>query len=65
MKYIYEAVSISYSIWTGRAEEDYLRIINEKGQEGWRFVGFLPSYAKPRDVKGTELIFEKIIHEND
>ena len=57
--YIYEAISIRYSIWTGRAKQDYLEIINEKGKDGWRFVGFLPYNLKPRGVKGQELIFEK------
>ena len=61
MKYIYETVSISYSIWTGRSSEDYLDIINERGNEGWRFVTFSPMNAKPKGVKGIELIFEKCI----
>lgn len=61
MKYIYDTVSISFNIWTGRSKEDYLDIINEKGKDGWRFVGFTPPHAKPKGVKGTELIFEKSI----
>lgn len=60
-KYIYDAVSISFNIWTGRSKDDYLDIINEKGREGWRFVAFAPAHAKPKGVKGTELIFEKAI----
>jgi len=62
-KFIYEAQSISYSIWTGKSRDDYLEIINERGRDGWRFVGFLPVNLKPKGkkVKGTELIFEKEI----
>ncbi|NNF36274.1 MAG: DUF4177 domain-containing protein [Saprospiraceae bacterium] len=63
MRYIYEAVSISYSIWTGRSKQDYLEIINERGDEGWRFVTFSPMGARPKGVKGIELIFEKQVEE--
>lgn len=62
-KYRYEAISISFSAWTGRSKDDYLEIINERGKEGWRFVGFTPHSAKPRGVKGTELIFEQEIED--
>ena len=58
-KYIYETVIVKYSIWTGRAKDDYLEIINERGLDGWRFVTFTPVYARPNGVKGIELIFEK------
>ncbi|MBT8232270.1 MAG: DUF4177 domain-containing protein [Saprospiraceae bacterium] len=58
-KYEYEVVSIKYSIWTGRAKEDYLQVINEYGQNGWRFVGFAPINMKPKGTKGIELVFEK------
>lgn len=60
-QYIYEAVQITFSIWTGRSKDDYLDIINERGIEGWRFVGFLPGNLRPKGkgVRGTELIFEK------
>ena len=63
MRYIYETVSINFSIWTGRSTEDYLDIINEKGKDGWRFVTFSPSHARPKGVKGIELIFEKQIED--
>ena len=59
MKYIYDTVSISYSIWTGRSKVDYLDIINEKGHDGWKFISFTPNYARPKGAKGIELIFEK------
>lgn len=59
MRYIYDTVSISYSIWTGRSKDDYLDIINEKGMDGWRFVCFTPMNTRPKGVKGIELIFEK------
>ncbi len=64
MKYIYDAVSISFSIWTGRSRDDYLDVINEKGRDGWRFVGFVPASARPKGVKGTELLFERAIPED-
>ena len=63
MKYIYETVAISYSIWTGRSKDDYLDVINERGEQGWRFVCFSPMNAKPKGVKGIELIFEKQMEE--
>lgn len=61
MKYIYDTVNLRYSIWTGRTKEDYLDIINDKGQDGWKFICFTPNYARPKGVKGIELIFEKQI----
>ena len=59
MRYFYDTVNIRYNIWTGRSKEDYLEIINDKGKDGWRFVGFVPINLRPKGVKGTELIFEK------
>ena len=59
MQYIYETIQISYSIWTGKSKDDYLDIVNERGSLGWRFVGFTPLAARPKGVKGIELIFEK------
>ena len=63
MKYIYEAVSINFSIWTGRSKDDYLELINERGMQGWRFVTFAPAGARPKGVKGIELIFEKQVED--
>jgi len=60
-KYIYEIETIAFSIWTGRSNNDYLEIINSRGELGWRFVGFAPSYSRPKGVKGLELVFEKEI----
>ncbi|MEM6349094.1 MAG: DUF4177 domain-containing protein [Bacteroidota bacterium] len=54
-------VSLSFNAWTGRYNEDYLKIINERGAEGWRFLCFTPGTALPKGVKGTELVFEKEI----
>ncbi len=64
-KYIYEAESISFSNWTGKSKQDYLEIINERGSRGWRFVTFAPHSAIPKGVKGTELVFEKEIDDDN
>ncbi|MEL7535041.1 MAG: DUF4177 domain-containing protein [Bacteroidota bacterium] len=64
-KYKYEVVSLSFSAWTGRYTEDYLKIINARGADGWRFIGFTPTTALPKGVKGTELIFEKQISDSE
>ena len=61
MKYVYDTVSLTFSIWSGRANSDYLDIINQKGEQGWKFVCFAPTYARPKGVKGVELLFEKAI----
>lgn len=63
MKYEYETVAIDYSIWTGRAKQDFLEIINERGSRGWKFKGFAPTTARPKGVKGQEMIFEKELNE--
>ena len=65
MKYIYDAVSISFNIWTGRSKDDYLDVINERGRRGWRFVGFAPTNLRPKGVKGTELLFEKAVEDDE
>ena len=58
MKYKYQAIRIPYNSWSGKAEADYLDIINEKGAKGWRFVGFEPLIAKAeKGIRGTELEF--------
>lgn len=60
-QYEYEVVTLGFSAWTGRAKEDYLKILNEYGQKGWRFVEFTPNFAKPKGAKGIEMIFEREI----
>jgi len=60
-KYKYEAEPLAFSVWTGKAKHDYLAVLNERGEQGWRFVGFLPNHLKPSGVKHSELIFEKEI----
>ena len=60
-KYEYKSVSIGFSVWTGRAKSDYLEVLNEYGAEGWRFVDFAPNFARPKGVKGIEMIFERKI----
>ena len=61
-RYEYQAVSLEISAWTGRAKMDYLKVLNEYGAEGWRFVQFAPTIAKPRKAgKGIELVFERKI----
>ena len=63
-KYIYETENLPYSMWTGKAKKDYFQIINDRGEMGWRFVAFLPAAFRPKGVKGTELIFERVIEED-
>ena len=65
MKYKYETVSISSSMWTGRSKDDFLLIINERGKDGWRFVTFAPPHVRPKGIKGIELIFEKPMEDFD
>ncbi len=61
-RFEYQVVSLEYSMWTGRAKTDYLKVLNEYGAEGWRFVQFAPAFAKPRGAgKGFELVFERKI----
>ena len=60
-RFEYKAISINFSIWTGRAKSDYLEILNENGADGWRFIDFAPTFARPKGVKGIEMIFERKI----
>ena len=58
-KYIYETEVVTFNKWTARPNSDYLHVINERGERGWRFVNFVPGPYKPKELKGQELIFEK------
>jgi len=60
-KFEYKVYNMKYSIWTGKADQDYLEVINKIGADGWRFVGFSPTHLNPKKVKGTDLIFEREI----
>jgi hypothetical protein len=62
-KYIYETYILKFSAWSGKAEQDYLNIINEYGARGWRFVGFPPGFTRPKGMKGIELLFEKEVED--
>ena len=61
-RYEYEIASLEFSMWTGKAKDDYLKILNDYGADGWRFVQFAPAFAKPKGAKkGLEMIFERKI----
>ena len=63
VKYEYKVVAMRISQWHGRAKSDYIDILNEYGREGWKFVQFTPTNAKPLKAKGVEMIFERKIVE--
>jgi len=58
-RYIYETEILPHSLLDRFVKEDYLKVIQERGALGWRFVSFVPSNFRPKGVKGTELVFEK------
>ncbi len=58
-KYEYKAVTVGWNMWTGKAKADYLNIINEYGEQGWRFIQIVPHNYLPKGKRGIELIFEK------
>ena len=61
-KFEYKVVSLGYDVWKGKAKHDYYQILNEYGADGWRFVQFTPSQAKPYKAEsGMEMIFERKI----
>jgi len=57
-KYEYKVVSVKVN-WAGRMKVDYLDILNEYGNDGWRFVNFTPSTIKPTVTSELEIIFER------
>lgn len=59
IKYEYEVASITFNQWNGKADVDYLDLINDYGRRGWRFVEFTPAGFSPKGAKGAELIFER------
>ena len=66
-KYEYETVSCDFGAWglgSGNiySIEDYRSIINKRAEQGWRYVGYIPT--KQRGTGHTQeldLIFEKEI----
>ncbi len=58
-KYEYKVVSLKWNRWLGTAKTDYLEVINEYGEKGWRFVQFAPARAHSSKSKGVELVFER------
>jgi hypothetical protein len=64
-KYEYKVVSIKVDrVWTGRAETDYLIVIREEAEEGWRFAGFVPPILNPKGVKAQEILLERELPEH-
>ena len=69
-KYEYETVSCDFGGWgfgSGNVYsiEDYRSIINKRAEDGWRYVGYIPT--KQRGTGHTQemdLIFEKEVTEN-
>ena len=56
--YDYKIIRIPISVWTGKPKEDYLDVIREYAEEGWRFI----QVFKPPSQGAThymEVIFEK------
>jgi len=61
-KFEYKVVKLKYSQWTGKVETDYLEILNEYGEQGWRFIDFAPIHLANKESKGNyEMIFERKI----
>jgi len=60
-KYIYETENMTFSSWSGKANEDYLNVLKERGESGWRFVTFIGGALMPKGEKGMEMLFEKEI----
>ena len=59
-RYEYKVVSLGYNPWTDKAKHDYYQILNEYGADGWRFLTFTPTKAKPSKAEsGVEMIFER------
>ncbi len=65
-KYEYKTVQFPVDrVWTGKPKEDYLQIINEYAQQGWRFIAFVPPICNARGFKGQELLFERTATESN
>lgn len=61
-KFEYKAIVIKVDrVWTGKAEADYLNVLNEHGSDGWEFVAFVPPVLTPKKMKGQEIVFKREI----
>lgn len=64
-KYEYETVSCEFDGWgfiSGNAYgiEDYRSIIDQRAEDGWRYVGFIPTRQRGTGhIQELDLIFEK------
>lgn len=69
-KYSYEKIKCDISGWgplNGSifGTENYQKIINTKANDGWRYVGYIPTKQRGTGhIQEIELIFEKEIKES-
>lgn len=60
--YKYKFENIKVSALSGKAKEDYEKIIQDYAQEGWRLHTFSPlPFAAAGQALNIQLIFEKAI----
>lgn len=62
MKYFYEYVPLHTGggFWIDNAASEHRDIITEYAQQGWRYVGFVPTkFSSEGGIKEIDLIFEK------
>lgn len=63
--YEYERISSDFSGWgmlsgSKYGMEFYKEIINKRGQEGWRYVGFIPTAQRGTGhIEEMDLVFER------
>jgi len=54
----YKVVRIPASMWTGKPREDYLSVIRDYADDGWRFVQVFNSLVGG-STRYLEVIFER------
>lgn len=59
-KYEYKFVDVDFSWWGQRIKENYHKIIESHGEQGWKLVQiFAPSTGAAGNVRYIEMIFER------
>ena len=57
--YEYKVVRIPINVWTGKPKEDYLNVIQDYAEDGYRLVQVYNPSISGYMTKYIEIIFEK------
>lgn len=59
-EYLYVTLETGGGFWINNSEGLHRKVIDQKAEEGWRYVGYVPlTFTTNGGVKSMDLIFER------